>query len=64
MKQPKSITPEQELVMDGMAGKMINELALTFPDARPIDVLNAFLREFNRASRVSRAGGESRSAER
>jgi hypothetical protein len=53
-KQPKTITPEQELVMDQRAGEMIHELASTFPDARPIDVLNAFLREFNRAAAAHR----------
>jgi hypothetical protein len=46
-KAPKTISEDTETEMVDDAHSQITWLAETYPDARPIDVLNAYLRAFN-----------------
>ena len=45
-KEQKVITMNRELRMRREASEAINELEAEFPEAREIDILNAFLRSF------------------
>ena len=49
-KELKTITVEDEAAMNADAAEYVGLLVRRYPDARPIDVLNAFLQEFTRRS--------------